>query len=275
MIHTLLNLTRPLFVTDTETTGLNTDTARILELGFQQWTAEGLVKEWRTYINPLVPIPAVVTEVHGITDEFIRAACRHCQQVHDGGTLYDHEWAPLPTFKQLAPSLAKGFTDCDYAGKNVRYDLRITAAEMKRAGQAWSYAGARIVDADRLEQLAVPRHLSDLHKKYTGSEHDGAHGALSDVRASMTVIAKQLETYETLPRDLDKIHELSWPGWLTADGGFRMVNGVPTIMFGKHRDTAMRDVPRGYWDWMLSADFAADARKLAAEAKMGKFPEVK
>ena len=45
MIHQLLNLTRPLFVLDTETTGLDTAKDRIVELGFQQWIAEGMTKE--------------------------------------------------------------------------------------------------------------------------------------------------------------------------------------------------------------------------------------
>jgi hypothetical protein len=60
---------------------------------------------------------------------------------------------PWPSFKQLAPNLAKGFTDVDFAGKNVRYDLRILSAEFARANVEWSYMDARIVDADRLEHV--------------------------------------------------------------------------------------------------------------------------
>lgn len=281
MIHTLLSLTRPLFCFDCETTGLNTETARIVELGFQQWDAEGMTKEYRTLVNPLVPIPQAVIDVHGITDAIV-TGCRECDRplaLHRGDAMLPgaptrscEGFKPWPTFKQIAVSLAGGFRDCDYAGKNVRFDLRILAAEMKRARQAWSYAGARIIDADRLEQLAVPRHLSDLHKKYTGKEHDGAHGALSDVRASTNVIVGQLGMWGVLPRDLDQLHELSWPGWLTTDGGVRLVNGVATIMFGKHRDKALRDVPGDYFDWILKNDFADDMKKIASEAKMGRYP---
>jgi len=99
VIHTLLNLTRPLILFDCETTGVKVQEDRILELGFQQWTSEGMVKEWRSYINPLMPIPPQSTEIHGITDEFIKTCCRHCQKPHEGSE--DHEWAPLPLFKQL------------------------------------------------------------------------------------------------------------------------------------------------------------------------------
>lgn len=302
MIHTLLNLTRPMFVVDCETTGTDVQRDRIVEIGFEQWMPDapcekchgipaeafktpcegcqgtrrigGLVKEWRTYVDPTIPIPESVTKVHGITNEFIKACCRHCQKIHVASTA-DHEWAPLPTFKQLAASLAKGFTDCDYAGKNCRFDLRINANEMARAGQPWSYAGARIVDAERLEQLAVPRDLGSLHEKYVGRKHDGAHGALSDVRASTTVICKQLEAHAALPRDLDALHNLQWPNFIDAEGKFRFVDGVPYCFFGKWNGKPMREIERSYFDWLLSADFGADIKALAADAKLGKYPEVK
>ena len=310
MLHKLLILTRPLFVIDTETTGIDPKTDRIVEIGFQKHTNEGMTKEWLTLVNPGVPIPASASKVHGIYDaDMLR--CQACKQTHtflDAADSCNDPRFPL-TFKQLAPNLATGFAGCDYAGKNCRFDLRILAAEMKRAGVEWSYADARIVDVDRLEQLAVPRDLGSMHANYvrtscelcsgrgwkrrddvaphdveicsnckgagkTGKPHDGAHGALSDVQASTRVIVGQLEAHASLPRDLDLLHAKQWPGWLTADGEFRMVDGVPTCAFGKaHKGKAMRSIPTGYWDWMLREDFPADVKQLVSAAKMGRFPE--
>lgn len=275
MIHELLSLNRTLFVFDTETTGTNTQTDRIIELGFQEWSAGGLVREWRSLINPGVPIPQAVSEVHGISDETLRG-CRVC-----GAAQSDHprptcdEFHAIYTFSQIATSIARGFVNCDFAGKNVRFDLRILAAEMKRAGVPWHYEGARIIDAERLEQLVVPRTLSHLHEKYTGAKHDGAHGAISDVRASLTVIFHQLQANASLPRDLDALHEMQWPGRLDADGKFTLVNGEPTCQFGKHRGKRMQEIPKDYWDWMLQADFPDDVKRLARDAKLGKFPSGK
>lgn len=275
MIHILLNLTRPLFYIDAETTGLDRDT-RIVELGFQRWEARGLTMEWRMLFNPGIPIPAGASDTHGITTEMINS-CRRCGKPFSD---FDHtgfstcEFAAWPYFKQAAQRLAGGFTDCDYAGKNIRFDLRVLANEFVRVGVEWSYQGARILDIDRLEQIALPRTLSALYEKYTGEALEGAHGALEDVRASQVVMVKQFEAHSVLPRDLDELHKLLWPGWITADGSARFRNDVPVLTFGKHRDKPLQEIPIDYWNWVLSADFPADLKTLAAQAKLKKFPGV-
>lgn len=288
MLNQLLKIERPLFCIDTETTGTDVQKDRIVELAFQKWEPvseaaraaghDGMTKEWSSLINPGVPIQASATKVHGITDAQMKM-CRECgrdalntEHAGDDG----HAFKPVPTFKQLAANLAKGFTDCDWMGQNVRFDLRILSAEFARAGVPWSYVGARIIDSYQLERLAVPRSLSHLHEKYVGLKHDGAHGALSDVRAAATVIAKQLETHDALPRDLDKLHEAQWPGYLCDSGQFKMIDGVAICCFGKKwNGRAMKDIDVGYWDWILGQDFPADVKHLAADAKLGKFPEGK
>jgi len=253
MLNQLLSGEQSLFVIDTETTSLDTQTARIVEIAFQQWKETGMVKEWSSRINPGIPIPAETTRIHGITDADV---------------------AGRPTFKQLAPNLAKGFSNCSFCGKNCRYDLRILAAEFARAGVAWSYLGAYIIDADRLEQLGEPRHLTNLYKKHTGKDLIDAHSALADVQATSEVIVAQLEKYEkVLPRDLKRLHEMSWPGFIDAEGKFKIIDGVACVAFGKWNGKPMKSVDPSYWDWLLGADFPADVKQLARDAKLGKYPE--
>lgn len=254
MLHELLQLNRPLFVVDTETTGTDVNTDRIVEIGFQEWGPSGLVKEWRSYVNPGVPIPPEATAVHHITNEMVKDAY---------------------TFRQLAASLAKGFVDCDFGGQHVRFDLRIIQAEMTRALQPWHYGGAKILDSHRLEALAIPRNLSILYEKYTGKKHDGAHGALPDVQASSAVIAGQLATHESLPRSLAALHEMQWPGFIDTEGLFKFVGPDATITFGKWKGKLMRAVPRDYWQWMAGpkAGFSDEIKAIASKAIGGVFPQ--
>ncbi len=294
MLNTLLTLNQPLFVLDLETTSLDVKEARIVEIAFQRWEASGMTKEWTSRVNPGIPIPAAASKVHGI---------------------FDADVASKPTFKQLAVNLAKGLSDCSFANQNIRFDLRILAAEFARAGQAWSYAGARIIDSYQLERLAVPRNLSALYEKYVriqclncggmgttthdilfggtehdteerdckvcnglgnvGEKHDGAHGALSDVLAAATVIARQLETFPNLPRDLDKLHDAQWPGEIDTEGRFRFINGVACVAFGKWNGKAISSVDTSYWDWICSNDFSPEVKAIAERAKMGQYPEAR
>ncbi len=308
MIHQLLNLTRPLFVFDVESTGTDPRADRIVELGFQEWGAAGVVKEWRSLVNPGVPIPAGATRVHHITDDMM-TKCQKCGRAGDlhpysevpehmreilkssPTTKVTHGIAPeiaamndgcpafkfVPSFKQLASNLAFGFKDCDFAGQHVRFDLEILAAEMKRAGQTWSYAGARVVDSLRLEALLNPRSISHLYKKYKGEDLINVHSALVDVRATAEVLDMQLLTasgmtdFSTdirLPLELDALHALQWPGWLTAAGEFREVDGITVCAFGKHKGKTLREIPVDYFDWMIrDGNFPEDVLRIARDAK--------
>lgn len=277
----ILPLKRPLVVFDLETTGVDTRTARIVEIGFQMFypkSEDRPVKEYRTLVNPGVPIPAETTEVHKISAESF-AKCRDCGGLLPSSACPQHETSacrPWPTFKDLALNLAKGFTDVDLAGKNVkRFDLPILVAEFGRVGVLWSPLGARIIDVERIEQIAVPRTLSDLYEKYTGQKMDDAHQALADVRGTTTVLEHQLQQHQTrLPRDLDALHALQWPGMIDLEGKFRFNDdGVPCFSsWGKYSGQPMRNADTGYWDFILGKDFAAETKAIAANAKLGVFP---
>jgi DNA polymerase III subunit epsilon len=278
MIDKLLTLERPLFILDTETMGLDPQRDRIIEIGFQQWTSDGLVKEWRTIVNPGVPIPAAATKVHGITDAKVQN-CRFCERpagAHPcrfGPDDECDEFVPWPRFGQIATNLAKGLSDCDFGGQNIRFDLRMVAAEMLRVNIPWHYDRARILDTSRIEALLYPRDLSSLHAKYTGRPHDGAHGALSDVRATTTVLAAQLTQHPNFPRSLDELHELQWPNFIDQDGKFVYRDGIPHFSnWGKFKNLPMTRADARYWDFILGADFSPDVKRLAADAKLGKFP---
>lgn len=274
MLNELFKLSRPFVCLDIESTGLNPKTDRIIELGFQVFRPDGSIDEWRSLINPGVPIPPASTAVHHIYDDDM-LNCRKCwigAEAHPTRTC--PEFVVIPKFVQVAQKLARGFSDCDFGGKNIRFDLGFLAEEFARANVPWSYAGAYIIDADRLESLAEPRNLAALHKKYVGMEHDDAHSALSDVRATATVIVKQLERHvDALPRDLKRLHELSWPNFIDSAGKFRMQDGKPYIMFGKHKGTLMDKVPSDYWTWIVGADFDGEVKRIAGEAAKGVFPK--
>ncbi len=266
-------LDRPCLGFDLETTHTNKDIARIVELGIEIMIPDKPTKEYRTLVNPTIPIPPESTEIHGITDEHVKDA---------------------PTFEQLADNLLKGFAGADFAGYNVRFDLRIISAEFKRARRVWSYDDARIVDFFRTWQVVEPRSLDDAVHYWIGvrlaevnpelaaeyqreiAEAGKSHGAMRDVLAATRVGSAQMIVCgpEKMPRDMKALHDLCWPGWFDAEGKMQWRNGQLCLGFGQHREKTLRQVPRDYLHWIATkGDFSPLVKETCRAALRGEYPE--
>jgi DNA polymerase-3 subunit epsilon len=90
-----LQLSQPLCFIDLETTGVNVSTDKIVEIAIVKIMPEGSKLVKRKLIHPEMPIPAVTTAVHGITDEMVKDA---------------------PTFKQVANEIKQFLEGADLAG---------------------------------------------------------------------------------------------------------------------------------------------------------------
>lgn len=255
-------LTRPrlLVVLDTETTGVDPERDRIVELAILAIHPDGREISWVRRCRPDVPVGASAA-VHRITDA---------------------DLADAPPFADLAPVVARALRECDYAGYNVTFDLRILAAEMERAGVPWDYDDARILDGKRLWALTHPRTLSDYVRTWCGREHTGAHGAEADVRGTWAAIQAHLAAHaqapngRPLPQTLDELHALQFPeDAARIDRTRRFVfreDGEPVVNFSKHKGTPLREIDPGFLWWMLRSDFPADAKRVAQNAIAGSYP---
>jgi len=269
-IGDVLELERPLAVLDLETTSLNVSEARIVEIGLRVYYPRELEKdtfEWSTIVDPCIMIPKASSETTGIDDNIV-----------DKG----NAGKPWPKFVQLAGRLARFLSNVDFAGKNVRYDLNVLAHEMFRAKCTWSFAGAAIICADRVEQLLEPRDLSTLYKRRTGREPVGAHRALSDVVMTDELIAVQLNGNMHVFYDggdkvngytARRLHDALWKNWIDSEGKFKFDQmGQPVMAFGKHKGSLMQDVPADYWKFILREDFNSEIKTIARAAMAGTFP---
>jgi DNA polymerase-3 subunit epsilon len=240
---------------------------------------DGSVKEYRTLVNPGISIPPGATAVHGITDAMVQG-CRLCDRGPHAPVLDatdPHEFRPWPFFVDIADGLLRGFVDCDFAGYNVRFDLRMFAAEFKRCKRTWDYEGARVIDGFRLWQVAEQRSLTDAVERFLDKEtrealNSHAHTAMGDVRWSTRVIANQLRVFPQLPRDMQQLHDLCSPGWFDAEGKMQWRNGELCLSFGQHRDTSIKQVPKSYLSWMAKGDFSAKIKNTCRDALLGIYP---
>src|SRR5262245_18605206 len=143
-----IRLERPLAVIDLETTGTDTKLDRIIEVSVLKLGPGGEVDHRTRRVNPGVPIPPEATAIHGITDDDV---------------------AEMPSFRGIAPSLNRFLDGCDLAGFNVlNYDLKLLVTEYNRAGQAFSLAGRKVLDACKIYHKREPRDLSAAYRFYCG-----------------------------------------------------------------------------------------------------------
>ena len=279
-----LQLTKPLVVFDLETTGLDLVNDRIIQISYIKVSpndAEGEEQRKSLFVNPGIPIPPIVQELTGITDEMVKDA---------------------PTFKQLAKSLADTFTGCDFAGYNSnRFDIPMLAEEFLRAGIDFDFSKSRLIDAQSIFYKREPRTLAAAYKFYTGrkmEEDFRAHRADEDTEATYRVLQGQLDKYNpetveeaelALPNDMDVLNEESkmndyvdfagrmiWQDMTGPDGKPLLdANGKPrrheVFNFGKYKGWAVTDVlhrDSGYYSWMLSSDFTLNTKQVLTRIRL-------
>jgi DNA polymerase III subunit epsilon len=247
-----LSLKRSLVFFDVETTGLNVQTDRIIQISTMKFVPGAEEPNIRTImVNPGMGIPPEATAVHHITDEQVRR---------------------LTAFAAFAMDLEEIFRGSDVGGYNVaKFDLPILAEEFRRCNIAFPAPGTKIVDVQSLYFLKEPRTLSAALKFYTGKEHSAAHDAEGDVRAAVAVLEGQLERYTELRGTVDELHSLCFPEELVDFGGKLKRNGKGQTVwaFGKNRDKPVKE-DQDYARWVLKSDFPPDTKKIIEDVLKGK-----
>ncbi len=253
-----LKLDRPLAVFDIESTGTNPRMDRIIDLAILIVHPDGSRTEHVFRLDPEIPIPPETTTIHGITDADVVGS---------------------PTFRDTAEELAALLEGCDLCGYNViRFDIPMLEAEFKRAGGAFSVAGRRLIDAQRIFHQREPRDLTAALKFYSGEMHLGAHGALDDVLATVRVLEGQFDRYDDLPTDIDQLHAYCNQrnrDWVDQTGRLRWTHGEVAINFGKNSGRPLKKLVEkegGFLNWILQNDFPDDTKEIIRNAMKGVYP---
>lgn len=250
-----LNLSKPICFFDLETTGTNVASDRIVEISILKIFPNGN-KESKTWlVNPEMPIPPEVVEVHGISNEKV---------------------ANEPTFKQLSKEIYKMIQDSDLAGFNSdRFDIPLLAEEMLRADVDFDMKHMVSVDVQTIFHKMEKRTLGAAYKFYCDKELIDAHSAAADTEATYEVLKAQLERYPELENNIKKLSEFTTRKQSLDFAGFIGVNKQkePIFTFGKHKGKTVDEVlaaEPGYFGWILNADFPLYTKKVLTQIKLSK-----
>lgn len=279
-----LDLKKPLVVFDLETTGLDIVNDRIIQLSYIKIYSDGKEERESFFVNPKKPIPPLVSELTGITDEMIKDA---------------------PAFEELSSYLNEKFKDCDFAGYNSNhFDVPMLAEEFFRAGINFDFSKCRLIDAQTIFHKMERRNLAAAYKFYCGRKMEDdfeAHRADQDAEATYRVLQGELDMYNpetaeepdrALPNDMDVLATFSklndnvdfagrivWQDMKGKDGDVLLDNeGKPrrqeVFNFGKYKGWSVSEVLHrdpGYYSWMLASEFTADTKQVLTRIRLREF----
>ncbi|HSF94501.1 MAG TPA: DUF294 nucleotidyltransferase-like domain-containing protein [Thermohalobaculum sp.] len=198
---------------DTETTGLEVATDRIVQIGALRMRGGALLEHQPLdlLVDPGVPIPAAATRIHGLSGADVAGAAETSEAL-----------ARLAGF--LGGSVV--------LGHNVHFDLAVLRHEAARHGVDWVEPRALDVAliAAALSPARMDASLEALALAF-GTAVTGRHTALGDARTTAAILAAmieplrqsgirtlaELEAFQSRPRELIERREKA--GWMTRPGG--------------------------------------------------------
>lgn len=261
-----IKLNKSIIFLDIEATGLSIGSDRIVEICLLKVNPDNSTEIKTERINPEMPIPELVSKIHGI---------------------YDADVANCPTFKQLAPALLKFIGNSDFAGYNSnKYDIPLLAEEFLRAEVDFDLEGRNLVDVQNIFHIMEPRNLSAAYKFYCNKTIENAHSAEADVVATFEIFKAQLDRYKdselvdekgnaTKPvvNDISKLADFT-AKTKNVDLAGRIVyneKGQEVFSFGKHKDKPVTEVfakEPSYYSWMMNGDFPLYTKKVLTKIRL-------
>lgn len=98
---------------DTETTGVDTENDRVIEIGAIKFDNRGIISRMNVLINPEMPIPPDATKVNNITDDMVKNQ---------------------PTMDAVIHDFLRFIKDCILVIHNAKFDIGMMDSELKRLG---------------------------------------------------------------------------------------------------------------------------------------------
>ncbi len=241
-----LQLSKPLATFDLEATGLTIGKDRIVEIAILKVMPDGSQEVFEKRVNPEMPIPVEVSEIHGI---------------------YDFDVLNEPKLGEIAKEIVAFLEGCDLAGYNCnKYDIPFLIEDLDRVGVDFNVEGRNIIDVQNIFHKMEQRTLSAAMKFYCGRELENAHTAMADVQATFDILEAQLDRYPELEKTPEFLSEFATFGTKTLDFARRIginENDEAVFNFGKHKGVLVTDVFKkepGYYSWIMNGDFAKDTK---------------
>lgn len=212
-------------VIDTETTGLNPEVDRVVEISLVEVSKRGVNPVFDTLIDPQCAIPPTASAVHHITAKDVEGK---------------------PKFEEIWPIVMSFVEDAVIVAHNATFDKSM----LPETDRPWlcSLRLARHLWPD------APAYGNQVLRYWLGIDINSGmtHRATADTLVTAFVLIEELKHYRA--QFSNNAHEL-----LTYANSPIQVNNMP---FGKYRGKAISQLPQDYVNWALNnlSDLDPDVR---------------
>lgn len=241
-----IELNNPLIFFDLETTGVDLQKDRIVEVYAKKFNPDGTTEEYYQRFDPLIPIKKEVSDIHGFTNANLKGE---------------------PTFGDRASEVFEFFDKCDYGGYNcIKFDVPFLMEELNRHKKPFHPLKANFIDPFKIIGKMESNRLEDVYKRYFGEKFDGAHGAKADIDATIRIFNEQVKRHNLgTVEEISNIARSDIKGnkFIDFGGVFYEKDNEYYYGIGKHRNCPVGE-HMSYLDWILNKSSMQQNVKMVA-----------
>ncbi len=209
---------------DCESTGLEPEKDRIIEVAVATFTFDRILQQFETLVDPECDIPEASQDIHKISKEMLQGK---------------------PKIAEVLLQVLKMIEGHVIVGHGINFDIALIAAEAKRAGLPNHIREQAHIDTLRMARLYGESPVNSLQRlrEHFNIEPTGAHRAMSDVITNIEVFKYLSKPYKTTEQILQVLQK---PIKMRA------------MPLGKHKGRKFDEIPVEYLQWAEKKDFDQD-----------------
>lgn len=209
---------------DCETTGLDPENDRMIEVAAVKFTFDGTLDEFDTLVDPGSPISKESIEIHHITDDMVQGK---------------------PKAGDILAQLLAFIGRHTLVGHGIGFDIDIITNEAKRSGIPCTISNNLVLDTLRMARLygESPKNSLEQLRHHFNIPNEGAHRAKNDVIVNVEVFKKLATPYTTLKQLVDRLAKPI---------------ALKNMPLGKHKGRPFREIPQDYLLWAARQNFDQD-----------------
>jgi len=209
---------------DCETTGLDVEQDRIIEIALVRFTFDEILETYETLIDPQMLIPEASTNIHHITDSMVKGK---------------------PKIQEILPTIFTFIGRSIIVGHGITNDIAFVCSAAKRNNVPCKLASHPYLDTLRMARLYGESPINSLEKlrQHFNIAEEGAHRAMNDVVVNIEVFKYLSMRFKTTEQIVNRL---------------KSPIQLKTMPLGKHKGRSFAEIPVEYLRWAVNQNFDQD-----------------